>query len=156
MRAALLHLARCVFSIGLVLLACAGIGYCSKAHAEAFTFGVHLATAHFGGNDLQPLTPGAYVRVDSGPVQGLTGGAYRNSYDRTSGYIGWSVETADRCFAVTLGAVTGYSAARVMPLVVPSARIPIAAGLALRIAYIPKPLKEGHAPALHVATEFDF
>ena len=156
MQAALLHLVRCVFSIGLVLLACAGIGYCSKARAGGLTTGVHLVTAHLNSTDLKPITPGLYARLDSGALQGLTGGFYRNSYGDMSVYAGWTFESPARWFAVTVGAVTGYSAARVMPLLVPSARIPLAAGLALRVAYIPKPVKQGHADALHLATEFAF
>lgn len=153
MKTALLHLTRSVLGIGMVLVLCSAIGFCSKARAEGFTVGLHLATAHFGGDHLQASTPGVYGRVDSGPLQGLTAGTYRNSYSNQSSYLGWSWQTADSRFALTVGGITGYSAGRVMPLLVPSARIPITGGIALRVAFFPKPVHEGHAAGLHLAAE---
>lgn len=150
--AALLHLLRCTFGIGLALVLCAFIGFCTKAHAaEPLVVGLHLVTAHHGNHALKTETPGVYVRHASG----ATGGVFRNSYDRWSVYAGWSWQTPGQAFAITAGAVTGYPAARVMPLLVPSARIPIA-GMALRIAYIPKPMKGGTASGIHLSVEKEF
>lgn len=146
-------------ALGLVLLIVllAITGYCTQARAaEGFTVGLHLATAHFGGRDLRPSTPGLYGRVNAGPLQGLTGGTYLNSYGNRSHYVGWSGQTDDKRFAITLGAVTGYSAQRVMPLVAPSVRVPLWGAAALRVAYIPKPRKQGNAAGLHVSTELEF
>lgn len=140
----------------LALLLCHGLGYCTKARAsEGFTAGLHLATAHFG-NQLESVTLGVYGRVDQGPLQGLTGGVYRNSYDRTSAYLGWTFETPERWFAITAGAVTGYPAARLMPLLSPSLRIPLWRELAARLAYIPKPLRSGTAHGVHAMLEMSF
>ena len=122
----------------------------------AITLGIHLATAHIGGHDLQPVNPGINLRVREGDLAGLTLGTYRNSYNRRSTYAAWSWQTDDQRFAITAGAVTGYSAARVMPLVVPSTRVPIGTASALRIAFIPKPVKDGHAAGLHLSIEKDF
>jgi hypothetical protein len=118
--------------------------------------GLHLATAHFGPNTLESNTPGIYARVNSGPAAGLTVGTFRNSYSRQSSYIAWSFQTSDERFALTVGAVTGYSAARVMPLVVPSVRVPLGGDFAARFSYIPKPVKQGHNAGLHLSVERQF
>ena len=127
--------------------------------ARAATVGLHLATAHFNAPadaQLKAATPGLYVRADHGAWDGLTAGIYRNSYSHTSTYIAWTWQTADQRFAITAGAVTGYAAARVMPLLVPSARIPITEALAARLSFIPKPAKNGHAAGLHLSLEAAF
>jgi hypothetical protein len=135
-----------VIVAGLVLLA--------SHPANAATVGLHLATAHFGGDGtpLKSATPGAYLVTDLG----LSVGTYRNSYGRSSTYAGWTLQTDDQRFAITVGAVTGYSAARVMPLLVPSARIPITSGVSARLSFIPKPVKSGHAAGLHLSIERGF
>ncbi len=70
---------------------------------EAWTIGLHLLTAH-AVPGYEAVTPGAYARHESG----FTLGAYRNSIGRASAYAGWTFETEDRRFALTVGAVTGY------------------------------------------------
>jgi hypothetical protein len=125
------------------------------AHGQ--TVGLHIATAHFGGDGLQPHTPGLYARADSGPFEGLTLGGYRNSYGLQSRYLAYTLQTASRVFALTVGAVTGYPARPVLPMLVPSARVPLGdTGAALRLAFIPKPPRVGTAAGLHVAIERGF
>jgi hypothetical protein len=143
------HLVRSILAIGVVLLGMAAIGYCSKAQAQ-HVLGAHMATAHFGA-DLKAETPGLYARHSNG----ATAGFYRNSYGQWSTYAAWSWQTPGKTLALTVGAVTGYPAARVMPLVVPSARVPLWQGAALRLAYIPKPLRHGTAAGLHLAIEHE-
>lgn len=121
-------------------------------NTTAATVGIHLTTAHFGQHNLEADTPGVYVRTDSG----FTAGVYRNSYRRTSAYTGWTWETESKRFAITVGAVTGYSASKVMPLVVPSAKLDLGGGFSSRIAFIPKPVKKGHAAGVHFAIERSF
>ncbi len=136
------------------LLLCASLACAGKACAT-HTAGLHLATAHFSDHpttQLRAETPGLYLRLASG----ATVGAFRNSYGHGSVYAGYTWETADRRFALLAGAVTGYSAARVMPLLAPSVRLPITSSAALRIALLPKPVRGGHSAALHLATEIDF
>lgn len=115
--------------------------------------GIHLATAHSSGG-MQGFNPGLYLRQDSG----LTVGAYRNSYGRASAYAGWTFETADKRFALTVGAVSGYPAAPLMPVVVPSVRFALgqASGegaWAVRVSLLPKPPKEGSAAGVHLSIE---
>lgn len=142
------HLIHSVLAIGVALLAMALMGYCTKARAGD-TFGVHLATAHQHSDGLQSANPGVYAQLASG----ATAGIYRNSYLRTSVYAGWSFQTRNQRLALTLGAVTGYPAARLMPLIVPSARIPVHSGVALRIAFIPKPARHGTSAGVHFSIE---
>jgi hypothetical protein len=125
--------------------------FASPAHAQT-TVGLHLATQHLehSTQDLQTLTPGVYLRTESG----FTAGSFRNSYSRSSVYAGWTWQTDDGRFALTAGAITGYSAAKVMPLVTPSVRFELAPGTYLRTAYVPKPLKHGHSSGLHLSIEW--
>lgn len=116
--------------------------------AQAGTVGLHLATVHHGNDQLRTATPGLYWRGDSG----VTLGAYRNSYARDSVYGGFTLSHRAAAFdadlSLTLGAVTGYPARRVLPLAVPSARIGW-----LRVAFIPNVLKSQTAVGLHLAIE---
>jgi hypothetical protein len=73
--------------------------------ASAQTVGLHLVSGHEHGG-LNNINPGVYVRFDNG----VTFGAYRNSYKRVSTYLGYTAEVfADRVsLGVTVGAITGY------------------------------------------------
>ena len=74
--------------------------------ASAQTVGLHLVSGHASGG-LNNANLGVYARFDNG----LTVGAYRNSYRRNSVYLGSSVETSatDRfSLALTVGGITGY------------------------------------------------
>lgn len=119
----------------------------------AFILGAHLLTAHFGSNahDLQSVTPGVYVQSACGP----TAGAFRNSYGRASAYAGWTWTTDDGRFALTAGAVTGYPAAPVLPLLVPSTRLQLGEGLSARLALLPRQVK-GRSVGLHLSIEREF
>jgi len=120
----------------------------------ALILGLHLATAHFGapagGPDLTDRNPGAYVRLGNG----ATAGAFRNSHRRSSVYAGWTWQTRDGRWALTVGAVTGYPRAAVAPLLVPSVRLPLAAGSpwAARLSYLHKPHSDG-ASGVHLSIE---
>lgn len=119
---------------------------------QVFILGVHLATVHIGGHDLEPINPGVYVRTESG----LTAGVYRNSYGQISTYAGLTLQTDGGRFALTAGAVTGYPAAKVMPLLAASVRVPITDTVAARISLLPKPLKGGTAVGVHLSIERSF
>lgn len=117
--------------------------------AASLVLGMHLATAHSGGG-YQGFNPGVYVRAPSG----LTAGLYRNSYSAPSAYLGWTWQTADQRWALTAGAVTGYPAARLLPVLVPSMRVGLPApGWAARLTLIPKPPRHGVATGLHLSLE---
>jgi hypothetical protein len=110
--------------------------------------GAHIATAHDTGGK-QNVNPGLYVRTESG----LTAGAYRNSYDRFSAYGGYTWQTENKLFALTVGAVTGYPAMRVMPVLAPSLRLPLTERSAARFTLLPKPVKGGTGMGLHFSLE---
>ncbi len=135
----------------LLTLALAALAFSAAAQASQFTAGVHLATTHRGNAGLESSTPGLYVRHESG----ATAGGYRNSYGRWSTYAGWTWEAPGRYVAITAGAVTGYPAAKVMPLLVPSVRLPLGP-VSARVSYIPKPVKSGTASGLHLSLESEF
>lgn len=139
-----------VLAVITVILVLALIGHCSQA--KAATGGLHLATAHFGNDALRSESPGLYARHSSG----ATAGFYRNSYARWSAYAGYTWQTPGKALALTAGAVTGYPAHRVMPLLVPSVRLPLTGDTHLRVAYIPKPPDSGTAAGLHAAIEKEF
>jgi hypothetical protein len=122
---------------------------------HGIVLGLHLATAH-SAPGFETATPGIYLRAESG----FTAGAYRNSNGRGSAYLAWTWETGDflgqRRFALTVGAVTGYEAQPVMPLLVPSVRIGLGEQLSMRLAFIPKPPARGSAYGLSLSLEQEF
>lgn len=67
--------------------------------------GIHLFTAHAGEQEpMKAVTPGVYAKHSSG----WAGGIYGNSVGATSVWAGRVFETADKRWALTVGAVTGY------------------------------------------------
>ena len=120
---------------------------------NSLIIGIHLATGHFGAPanlDLQSVTPGVYLRSESG----LTVGAFRNSVGRNSAYAAWTWSTRDEVWSITVGGATGYPKAPVTPLIIPSVRVSLGvdSGWAARISYLPKPNKNG-AHGLHLSLE---
>lgn len=135
---------------------------------EGAVIGAHLVSLHSSpsyitkvdvhGNtleqrDYETVTPGVYARLRNG----ATFGAFRNSYGRGSAYLGYTFETADGRFALTVGGVTGYHGAAVQPLVIPSMQFGLdalgAPGWKARIALAPKPPRQAAAAAVHFAVE---
>lgn len=122
---------------------------------EAWIIGLQLASAHFGSGAeaMEWATPGIYARHPSG----FTAGAYRNSQGHGSAFAGWTWQTESRTWAITVGAVTGYERASVLPLVVPSMRIPMGdTGVALRLSAVPPLAKQHIVGALTLALETEF
>jgi hypothetical protein len=121
--------------------------------ASAQTVGLHLVSAHQHGG-LNGINPGIYARFDNG----LTVGTYRNSYGRQSVYAADTFET-DQVHgfsaALTVGAITGYPAAKVMPMLAPSVAYHFGAD-AVRLALVPKPPSHGSSAALHLMIEHVF
>lgn len=123
---------------------------------SAWVLGLHLLSAHDPGCHMesgrcvayQNVNPGLYARAPSG----LTMGLYRNSYSRMSAYAGWTFETKDRRFALTVAAATGYPRATVIPLAVPSVRFGLTDAWSLRIAGAPR-FEKGGAAVLHLSIE---
>jgi hypothetical protein len=133
-----------------------------SATIAAWTLGAHLLSFHAPGaytSDAgrrvayERVTPGLYLRAPSG----LTFGAYRNSYGDGSAYAGWTFETEDKRFALTVAGVAGYKRAAVLPMVIPSVRFSLTDDdkMALRIAGAPR-IEKGGAALLHVAVEAPF
>jgi hypothetical protein len=120
--------------------------------AQPAEIGLHLISLH-ARHGYETATPGVYVRMSTG----MTAGLLRNSEGRASTYLGYTWETADRRWALTVGGITGYRSAVVSPLLVPSWRYALSGNkLAWRVAYIPKPPEAGRgSSALHLALEWD-
>lgn len=128
------------------------------AVTETCTIGAHLGTHHatpFINTVTQErynnVNPGVYIaKSDGGPVVG----ALHNSYRRLSVYAGWRWEKEYKLgplsgdVSLLAGGITGYPAASVLPLVVPSARVS-----ALRISILPKPPIQGGTWAIHFSLE---
>jgi hypothetical protein len=95
------------------------------------------------------VTPGFYVSRRGG---GWGGGILRNSEGRTSAHIDYTMQTANRRFALTIGAITGYSQHSLLPYMMPSIRVG-SDGFALRVGLIPKVSSIQSANALHFSVE---
>lgn len=95
------------------------VGSCS-----ALTLGAQLGATHLGpmnyGAHRTLATPGAYVVLDNG----LTFGAYRNTFKRTSVQVGYTYDWTDR-WSVSGGLVTGYPGTRTGYANEPSSRYPL-------------------------------
>jgi len=89
--------------------------------------GIDLGTLHDHPQGLCNLNPGIYWITDSG----LTAGLVRNSECRLGAWGGYT-KTAG-AFSLTVGAVTGYRSAPVVPLLVPSVKIN-----RFRLSYLPR------------------
>jgi hypothetical protein len=121
--------------------------------AGAQTVGIHLVSAHQHGG-MNNINPGIYARLDNG----ATAGFYRNSYSRWSVYAGYSMETPKwhgLSAALTVGAVSGYPAASVMALAVPSVAY-TQGEYSARLAIVPKPPTHGTSASVHLMVERHF
>lgn len=112
-----------------------------KAHAcDKLTVGAHVATYHFDRSlRYEEFNPGAYVMCD-----GLTAGAYRNSMDAASAYVGETFEMGP--VDITLGVVTGYG--KLAPLAVASVEL----GEGFRLAVFPT--YNGNSGGVHLMKDF--
>lgn len=125
--------------------------------ASAWIVGLHLLSWHDPGCHMERWhcepynnrNPGVFARAPSG----FTFGGYTNSYGLPSAYAGWTFETADRRFALTVGGVTGYPGSALRPIAVPSVRFGLGGSLALRIAGAPR-VEKGGAAVVHMALEW--
>ena len=119
---------------------------------DGVMLGLHLATVHVTPGSGVPerwANPGAYVQW----ANGLTAGAYRNSQGRLGAYAGRTFTTADGRWALTVGAVTGYTRAPVLPMVVPSVRLGERDGWGLRLSLLPKVSGAGLA-GVHLSVDW--
>lgn len=79
--------------------------------------GLHIATIHAWrieeeGKSLRDFNPGIYARVDRWQA-----GAYHNSQRKPSVYVSYAFPLSER-WSFSVGAVTGYSHAKVAPALV--------------------------------------
>lgn len=118
---------------------------CSSGHCDPSRPGYEAVTTTTLKRDrLSSDTYGAYWVGDSG----LTLGAFRNSYRRTSVYAAYSLH--GDVFGIAAGVASGYGKPRLM--VMPSARLRLSDGFALRIGYVPR-VKRDASAVLHLMVE---
>ena len=107
----------------------------------ALAVGLHLGTYHFDrSRHLNEVNLGAYVACDDVGV-----GLYHNSLGRPSVWAGYQFHVGP--VDLTVGAVTGYRKAPILPLVVPSVRLGH-----FRLSLLLPIEKRGGG--LHLSTEF--
>lgn len=164
----------------LVAFACCAAAPCAVAVELPEVVGLHLVSVHAqdgkaaeGSRGWNNNNLGLYGQW----ANGFTAGMYRNSLYRESYYVGWTFGSA---FALTVGLVSGYdkvvrtggdyTAVRcqsvcrtvnlkevIAPLVVPSVRLPLPAGLARNTFVRLSVMKAPQAPAaLHLSIEWRF
>lgn len=121
------------------------------ATVAAVAIGAHLYTHHFDEQfaGMKDFNPGAYARFDNG----VTVGGFRNSFERTSLYLGYTWRTENDRFALTVAGTTGYAYAKVSPMFAPSVRIGLWEGFSARVAYVPRAPRIGAAHGLHLTVE---
>jgi hypothetical protein len=124
---------------------------CAPQPAAAQTLGLHTISAHASGG-MNNFNPGAFIRS----ADGYTLGGYWNSERRLSLYAGRSFTVASHgplSADITLGAITGYRAAPVLPLAVPSLAWRYAPRSAVRLAVIPPLPIKGASAVAHLIFE---
>jgi len=112
--------------------------FATIAHAD--TIGVNLFSAHEDSKYCND-TPGVYYAN----TEGYTLGVYKNSEcKKFSTYVGRTFETVGIIGAsITLGAVTGYKYADVLPFVIPSITIRASQEFFARISFLPAISNDG-------------
>lgn len=129
-------------------IAALAVATSTAMHADTIkTVGMHIGSVHLPARDFNNANLGLYLRTE----RGITAGAYYNSERRMSVYGGYTHEWGP--VGVTVGLITGYQRAAVLPLVVPSVRLGRIDQVTFRLAYLPK-IEKGGAHVLHLMAEF--
>lgn len=136
----------------------------SKANAElvVHTAGMHVGSHHFPNEGWNNVNPGVYLRGSinsrSDELRWLDGdyvvGAYYNSERKGSLYAGRIYPIAAN-LDVVVGVISGYKAAPILPMVVPSVHFRLLDGWNARVHYLPKIEKSG-AHVVHLSLERKF
>lgn len=156
------------------LIACLGFAAANAAMATdnaerppfmPSTMGLHIGSKHSrpGFNNANLGLYGHWADADG---NGWALGTYLNSERAQSAWGGYSFSSPKLGLGaigsqalgisagLTLGGVTGYRAAKLLPLIVPSAALHFG-DAAARLTYVPKVEKRG-AAALHLSLEYRF
>ena len=115
--------------------------------------GLHTVSKHSAAG-YNGVNPGVYLHW----ANGVTLGAFRNSYEHDSAYAGWLWRIdRDHHFGVLFGAVTGYGSTTermaLAPLVVPSFRLGLGDGMSARVSWFADP-RHGAVQVLHLSLEW--
>ncbi len=133
----------------------------APAAAQVQAIGVHTASWHSngdvcradnGGRPCNNTNPGAYLRFAGGWVAG----AYHNSINKPTFYVGrsWSIAQRGRAsLEVAALAATGYPVADVVPLVTPTAAVRLTERAAVRLSYLPRLGKWNETHVFHLSFE---
>lgn len=128
------------------LLAMAG------AASNAQTIGMHTLSWH-DQPGYHSSTPGLYVRTNTG----LTVGAMQNSEGHAGAYAGYTASTDEQrrlSAAITVGLITGYTLAPVLPMAVPSIALKLSDQAAVRVLVLPRFHPKQGANALSLTLEW--
>jgi hypothetical protein len=152
--------------IATILLAACAITAQAQEQAERAnwlpnTVGAHVHTLHSqpGFND---HTPGLFMRWADASGAGWGAGVYKNSERATSAWAGYTFTTPSITALrlrgeLTLGGVTGYQSAELLPLAMPGLSAAIAqqaqGEARVHLGYIPKFEKRG-SDALHLMLSY--
>jgi hypothetical protein len=121
------------------------------------TIGLHIGSRHSapGYND---HNLGIYARWANAQGDGFAAGTYLNSQRATSVWAGyawsWRMQALPLSAGLIVGGVSGYRAAKIMPMALPSAALHWG-NTAARLSYVPRVEKSG-AAALHLSLEYTF
>lgn len=151
---------RCLIAMTLAALAasvpaCAAMAASLDQPADSpdIRIGLHLGSKHFQSEfKYNNVNPGLYVVYD-----GWTAGGYYNSERRPSFYAGytWEYRTKFLTPGLTVGAITGYKRASVLPMIVPSISVGLTEQVSARLTFIPK-VEKSSASVLHLSIERKF
>ena len=114
---------------------------------RAGTIGAHVGSLHVPLRHFESFNPGVYYRW----ANGVQVGVLRNSERRLSTYGAWTWQRGR--FSLSMGAITGYRRAKVLPLVAPGWAVVDRPDFKARIILLPQAGRDA-STALHLVVEF--
>lgn len=120
--------------------------------ATGITLGLQLGTYFNGPGSFRVENPGIYAKFS----EGVTVGGYRNSEKNISIYAGYTFATSDRLFTLSVGGITGYARATVMPVIIPSIRLANIEGVELRLSFFLPKLERTRTNGINLLIEKTF
>lgn len=107
------------------------------SEVRADTIGMNLVSEHSPNphRQFQDVNPGLYYKHASG----FGFGVYWNSYDKLAGHVDYTTPEW-HYLSITGTLASGYPQLPILPIIMPSVRIPIYREYSLRLGYIPASL----------------
>jgi len=123
------------------------------------TLGVNVGTYHFERqSEHNNINPGLYVSCQVSPKGSVVLGGYKNSQYNQSYHIGYKYQLwqeGSHGLDLTTGVVTGYTYAKIVPVLLPGYTFKTSGPATIRISFIP-PIAKKVDGGMHLSFERSF